>query len=254
MPRILIAVAALTIALAAGCSTAAAPQLAGREFVSVAVTDGGAPRPLVAGSVIRLSFSATDLGASAGCNHIGGTYRIDGGILIFEGGSMTEMACDPERDAQDQWLSQLLASRPAIRLAGNDLALESGSVRVSLRDREVVEPDANLVGPTWTVESIISGDAVASVPAEATATIVFKADGTFDLNAGCNSGGGNWRSVADGMEVSNILLTRMACGGAAGALESAVLAVLDAGTIAAGIDSTVLTLQAGTNGLQLRAG
>ena len=60
-----------------------------------------------------------------------------------------------------------------------------------LLDREVAEPDLNIVGPTWTVESIIHGDAVSSVPAGAIATLVFKADGTIDVNAGCNRGGGH---------------------------------------------------------------
>jgi heat shock protein HslJ len=245
--------ALLAVFVAAGCA-AAVTSLGEREFLSVAVTDGGAARPLVAGTRIRLTFSGTNLGASAGCNSIGGSYRIEGGRLVFEGGGMTEMGCDAERHAQDDWLVALLASNPTVRLAGSDLTLESGSVAVSLRDREVVEPDANIVGPTWTVESIITGDAVSSVPAGATATLVFNADGTISVRPGCNQGGGTWKPIAGGIEVSALVLTKMACDGPGGQLESAVLEVLDQGTLAASIDSTVLTLQAGGRGLQLRAG
>lgn len=240
------------LAAASGCA-ASAPSLAGRVFLSVGVTDGGVARPLVPGTRIRLDFRAGDLGASAGCNSMGGTYRIEDGRLVFEGGSMTEMGCDPDRDAQDQWLITLLASRPAARLTGDELILESGSVVVRLLDRKVVEPDVALSGPTWTVVSIIDGGAVSSVPAGAVATMAFKANGTFELNAGCNQGGGAWKAVGTGIEVSDLVLTKKACEGPGGTLESAVVGVLRAGSIAAAIDSNQLTLQAGTKGLQLRA-
>lgn len=243
---------AVLMTTAAGCA-ASSPALAGREFLSVAVTDGGAAKALVAGTRIRLNFKASDLGASAGCNSLGGTYRIDSGRLIFEGGSMTEMGCDPNRDAQDQWLIQLLASKPATRLTGDELVLESGSVVVRLLDRKVVEPDVALVGPTWTVVSIITGDAVQSIPDGVIAALVFKGDGTVDVNAGCNQGGATWKAVGSGIEVADLALTKRACEGAGGQLESALVGVLRAGSIAAAIDSDLLTLQAGAQGLQLRA-
>lgn len=237
--------------LATGCS-APAMQLTDHEYLSVNVIENGAPRALVAGTRIRLNFSASDLGASAGCNSIGGTYRIDGGRLVFEGGGMTEMGCDDERHAQDGWLVTFLGSKPAIRLAGTDLTLESGTTVVTLRDRTVVEPDLNLVGTTWTVESIINGDAVSSVPAGAVAMILFKDDGTFDVDAGCNRGSGRWSATGAGLAISDLGLTKMACQGAGAALESEVVAVLDQGSLVADITSSQLTLISGTRGLGLR--
>lgn len=243
----------LLMAIGAGCSAASSPRLTDRAFLSVAVTDNGAARPLVAGTRIRLDFRGTDLGASAGCNSIGGTWSVEGGKLVFDGAGMTEMGCDPARHAQDDWLVELLGSRPTILLNGNELTLESGAVVVRLLDREVVEPDLALVGPAWSVESIITGDAVSSLPGGAIATLVFKADGTVDINAGCNRGGAMWTAVGGGLEIENIGLTKMACQGPGGQLEAAVLAVLGAGTVGASIDASALTLQAGANGLQLRA-
>lgn len=252
--RLLVGLALVTIAGPLGaCAAAANPGLADRVFLSVAVTDGGAPRALVAGTRIRLNFQATDLGASAGCNSIGGTYRIDNGVLVFEAGAMTEMGCDPERLAQDDWLVKLLGSRPVATVAGNELTLQSGSVLVRLMDRKVVEPDVALVGPSWTVVSIISGDAVSSVPQGAEATLRFRADGSVEVNAGCNMGSGTWKLVGTGLEITGVGLTKRACQGPGGALESAVMSVLNAGSMAAAIDSNVLTLQAGEQGLQLRA-
>jgi hypothetical protein len=46
----------------------------------------------------------------------------------------------------------------------------------------------------------------------------------------------------------------MACAGAAGALESAVVGTLGAGTIVAAIEANQLVLRAGAGGLGLRGG
>jgi heat shock protein HslJ len=241
-----------TLALAA-CAADSAPQLAGKEYVAANFTDGGQDRALVPGTKLRLNFSATDIGASAGCNHMGGTYRIDGGRLIVDNLATTDMGCDADLMTQDQWLSELLGAGPTVSLVVNDLVLEAGSVRITFVDREVAEPDAKLVGPTWTVESIITGDAVSSVPAEPVATLVFKEDGTLEVNAGCNHGSGTWTAVPGGIEVGPLMLTKMACQKDGADLESAVLGVLEAGTIGAQIDSTLMTLTAGDRGLMLRA-
>ena len=246
-----------TLSLLVGACAAvpgAAPQLAGREFVSSTVTDGGADKALVANTKLRLTFSADgNVGGYAGCNHISGTYRVDGGRLLAGNLGTTEMGCPPELMAQDEWYGALLGANPTISLTGNNLVIEAGSVRVSFLDREVAEPDAKLVGPTWTVESIITGDAVSSIPGDAVATLVFREDGSLEVNAGCNRGGGTWATVAGGIEVGPLMLTKMACQKDPATLESAVLTVLEAGTISAQIDSSLMTLMAGNQGLMLRA-
>ena len=85
------------------------------------------------------------------------------------------------------------------------------------------------------------------------ATLTFNADGTLDVNDGCNQGSARWITAGAGIEVSDLVLTKKACEAAGGALEAAVVSVLRAGTIAAAIESNMLTLQAAGNGLQLRA-
>jgi heat shock protein HslJ len=74
------------------------------------------------------------------------------------------------------------------------------------------------------------------------------------MSPGCNQGSATWAAVGGGIRITDLGLTKMACPGAAGELEAAVVAVLSAGTIAATIESDLLTLQAGARGLQLRAG
>jgi heat shock protein HslJ len=250
-PAALLALAVAGVFALAAC--AGVSQLAGKDFVSVAVTDGGAPRPLAPGTSITMAFTPTDVSGNAGCNHYGGTYRIENGLLRADNLGMTAMGCDPERDAQDVWLLRLLGSKPAISLIGTDLTLTSGSIVITLRDREIVEPDSELVGTTWQLDGVIAGDAVSSLPAEPIATLVFRADGTIEVNTGCNRGSGTWSAVAGGIDLGPVLLTKMACQKDPATLESAVLGVLEADSIAAAIEGPRLTLQAGGRGLILRA-
>ena len=251
--RLVAALAAIVVlGTVAGCA-GSAPQLAGRAFLSVGVTDGGAAKPLVAGTRVRIDFRDSDLSASAGCNTLGGPFRADNGTLITDSLAMTEMGCDPDRAAQDQWLAQLLGSRPSIRLAGDELTLQAGTVVVRLMDRRVADPDVALAGPTWTVVSIINGDAVSSVPDGATATLQFHDDGTVSVSAGCNVGNATWVAAAGGIRFGALGLTKKACFGAAGELENAVVAVLAAGDVGATIQASMLTLVAGGRGLQLQA-
>jgi len=91
------------------------------------------------------------------------------------------------------------------------------------------------------------------VPAGATATLVFNADGTVDVNPGCNHGRGSWTRDGTGIAFKDVVLTKMACADPAGSLENAVLAVLNQGAVQASIRANVLTLQAGGHGLQLTA-
>lgn len=236
--------------LLAGCAQQPGAALDGRTFLSTGVTVDGEPFDLVDGTSIQLMFrDGGQLGASAGCNSIGGTYRIEGGTFVFEGGGMTEMGCDPDRHAQDDWLVELLGSRPSIALAGNDLTLTAGTTVVRLLDREVAQPDLGLTGPIWTVDSIITGDTVASAPNGAIATLQFFADGRVDVSSGCNTGGGHYEVSGSVIQFSDLVTTDMACADGRGDLEAAVMAVLNAGPLIAAIDAANLTLMAGPNGL-----
>ena len=246
---------AIVAMLLAGCSFLGSPGagVAGRTFLSTAVTDGGAPRHLVAGTRIRLSFDKEGtIGASAGCNSFGGTYRVEGGVLRIDGGFMTEMGCDPERAAQDDWLFAFLGSGPSVSLTGNVLVLTARTVALQLLDREIAEPDVPLVGPTWTVASIVAGDAVSSVPADVAATLVFGADGHVAVQTGCNAGEGTYTIDGSQLTFGDLVMTKRACDGPAGAMESAVLAVLRSDQVQFRIDASSLSLRITTGGLDLQ--
>jgi heat shock protein HslJ len=236
----------------AGCNAGGADALDGRTFLGTSVVEGGEDRPLVADTEIRLTFNEGQLGASAGCNTFGGSFRVENGALIVEGGAMTEMGCDEDRAAQDEWLFAFLGNRPRVALSDNELVLTAGETVITLLDREVAEPDLALVGPTWTVDTIISGDAASSVPAGITATITFAEDGSMNIQTGCNSGAGHYTVEGDRIELSGIQQTLIGCDDARGAVEAAVIAVLGPGTATYAIESDSLTLMMGDHGLVLR--
>lgn len=252
--RSLAIVATLTLVLGACGTIVPKPPLDGRTFLSVDVTQDGAIRPLLSGTSISLRFEDGRIGASAGCNTMGGTYTMDGDRIRIDGAGMTQMGCDQERHDQDSWLFGFLGSGPRSTLSGNDLVLTSGGTTIKLVDREVAEPDLPLVRTTWTVTTIFAGGTASSLPAEVVASLEFTADGRVSVQAGCNSGGGTYRVDGSTLRFSELGMTKRACDGPPGQMEAAVRAVLAADAVAFAIDANTLTLMAGDHGLGLTGG
>ena len=163
---------------------------------------------------------------------------------------MTDMGCAAPLMAQDQWVADLL-NGSTITLDGTSLTLAKASIRVTLLDRVVADPDRPLLGTRWVLDGIISGDAVSSVPAGVTAAITLTA-GQVAVEAGCNSGNGTATVSGTTIAFGSIGLTRKACTPDVMSVEQAVMAVLS-GTVTYSIEAASLTLKAGSHGLMLRA-
>jgi heat shock protein HslJ len=238
-----------------GASPAASQgaSLDGRTFLSMAVTENGAPRPLVPGTRLRLAFADGRIGASAGCNQLSAAYRLDGSTLVVDSLVTTDMGCDPQRHDQDGWLASFLRGRPTVNLSGDDLSLRRDATVIQLLDRRVADPDRPLVGPTWRLESLIQGQVVSSIPDGVAAMLVFGADGRVAIETGCNTGAATYTLEGDSIRLSGISLTKRACTGSLGEVEQAVLGVLQPGSLGYRIETSVLTLSAGDRGLGLRA-
>ena len=222
-------------------------RLDGRTFLSTSI-DG---RALVPGSRVRLSFDGGGIGASAGCNSMGGPYAVADGKLVVGQLAMTEMACDPALMSQDTWLAGFLDGA-SVSLAGDALGLAKDGVTLTLLDRDVADPDRPLVGTRWVVDGLVLGEAVSSVPQGIVASVVFT-DAEASVATGCNSGAASVEIAETTLTFGPLALTKMACPADAMEVEHAIAATLG-GTVTYTIEADVLTLDAGGSGLVLRAG
>ena len=244
----ILAIAALVAACGGGSATPGptAQTLDGRTFLSTKV-DGPA---LVAGTVIRMTFKDGNVSVNAGCNTFGGQYRIDGDRLVVGPIITTEIGCQPNLAAQDQWIAGLIGGA-TIGLDGNTLTLALSGIRVVFLDRVVADPDLPLLGTRWVVDGLINGNAASSVPAGMIASFTFS-DGNVDLETGCNSGSATVTVDGSSITLGTLSLTKKGCGQGLAALEQAVTTVAR-GTVTYAIVADQLTLMTGGIGLTLRA-
>ena len=214
-----------------------ADMLVDQTFVSTSVTG----YELATGTSVTLSFTATDLSATAGCNTLGGAYSLQGGKLVVDGDlRSTMMACPEPVMAQDTWISEFLQSDPAIVATGDGIALTSGDVTIELAaETGGTAGTPTLIGPTWTLVGIESGDAVSSVPAGVEPpTLVFAADGSVAVFTGCNSGSTTAAVGDDGfITFEPMMTTMMSCGPDADGVAATVTGMLD-GRVAYGWSGT----------------
>jgi len=186
--------AGLILGTIAACATPAASGgdggwPTGRTFLSTSVIENAAPKMLVTGTRISLSFDVGGgISANAGCNTMGGTGRLRSGKLEVTDVATTLMGCRDELNRQDTWLLDFLTGNPAMTMAGNALTLTGNAITIELTDRTVPDPDRPLLGTRWVVDTIFHGDVASSVPQEAPATLVIDEAGGFQASTGCVGG------------------------------------------------------------------
>ncbi len=231
----------------AGEPAGTAPTTADLDARTFIVTEAGG-HDVVQGSTISLRFEDGRLGILAGCNQMSGDYEIIDGVLVVGQVITTEMGCEPDLMDQDAWISGFVDGA-GLDLDGDTLTLVNGDVMLRAMDESAAAPDLPLAGTTWTVDGLVTADAVSSMPAGVSASMVF-ADGQVAVHAGCNRGSGQ-ATVTDGtITFGPIMTTRMACQPVAMQVEKHVLAVLR-GDVGYAIDAGTLTI--GGNGVGLVA-
>jgi heat shock protein HslJ len=255
--RLAAALLVMTLVAAAcgddGRNVGAAATLRGRTFLSDSVTVSGDPRPLVTGTQIRLTFYADGrITATAGCNMLSGTFRVDRDHLVISELGSTEMGCDAARHSQDEWLASVLTANPTYALADARLQVRSEDTVLALLDREVADPDRPLLHTVWAVDGVIDGSMAGSIPSGTSATMVLDDDKIDVTITSCNQISGSVKIAPTTIEVGHLVTTDVACTGAAAALETAIVAVLD-GKITYAIEATTLRLtRSNGKGLTLR--
>lgn len=120
----------LSLLLIAGCASAtdSAAQIAGTNWRFTQI-DGAPP---VSGHA-KISFKKNSLGASVGCNNMGGDWRVEDDRLIAGPLTQTEMYCAAPLWDQEKALNALLTSAPVIVIQGDRMTLKSHGRSAELR-------------------------------------------------------------------------------------------------------------------------
>jgi heat shock protein HslJ len=191
-----------------------------------------------------LTFARGEITVSAGCNALTGTYTVEDDTLVVDGLGGTEMACEPELMAQDEWISGFLTSRPTIAIAEPEVSLSVGDEVLTLT-AEPTDTRRAISDTPWVLDTIIDGETASSVPSGVTAAVDFSPDGSLAVGTGCNTGTGGYATPdVDGpLVIDPPSLTRRRCDEEAMGVEAAMVAVLD-GEVEAVVDGDRLTLTA----------
>lgn len=214
--------------------------LAGLDFL-LESAEGFMP---VQGTTVRLSFDATSLNISGGCNSLFGTYSLcDGRICVADLGT-TDIGCEPALHEQDTWLGDFFGASPLVAQSGARLTLEGTGATLSFLDREVADPDRPLVGPTWRVDTLIQGNGPTAGASSVaiTPTLQFKADGAYDVFTGCHTGSGTYTVAGASITLSGAAYTEEGCLAPNEMVNDHIVEVLAEGTVAYEIEARRLTI------------
>lgn len=241
---------ATTLALA-GCGLLGADtaELDG-EWVLRSGSVDGQPLALVADRVVTLRIDGDEVGGTAACNIYGGTIERDGSSIAISALSMTEMGCDePTMALEAAYLAALVAVTTADR-AESSLLLEGPGVELAF-GLEVPEPDAGLVGTAWSLESMVTGDAVSSVLGPA--TLVLEEDGTMRGSTGCRDFTARYELSGADLRVSDLAVDQVECEEGVASQDAHVLGTFE-GQVRLSIEGSRLSISGPDRGLDYLAG
>jgi heat shock protein HslJ len=196
----------------------------------------------VAGTHVALTFRTNgSVSAYAGCNNLSGTGRVSGGRLIIGDLRQTQLACEPGRMNQDQWLARFLTAKPAWNLAGDQLQLASDTVLLTLTDRGATSPGHGLTGTRWVIDASSTGGTVASVPHGISAYLTIDSAGHMSGSTGCAPITGTAHIGSTTITVASLAPAKGTCPPQAAAVDAAIRDTLR-GSVGYTIQAGTLTL------------
>ncbi|MFC9822076.1 META domain-containing protein [Streptomyces erythrochromogenes] len=240
---------ALVLALAAaGCGRAeegagaVLPDPVGRWAVE-SLTTGG--RTLHAPEAARLDFGDNQVKGNYGCNGFTAAVSFAGtsAVTVTPGASTTMACADMEFETA---FAKLFTGRLTIDRGPDRLTLKTADGSTIAMTSAPATPDAPLTAVEWTVQSLISGTSVSSLPAGAagTARFTIAADLSVSGTLGCNRFSAQVTREGDRLTFGPLTTTRMACDGPAGEVEAKLTDLFASGPLVSGIEGRRLTLTA----------
>ncbi len=114
--------------IASGCAPSQSASLVGTWRLN-AYGPKETPTPAVTGAEATLTFdNKAGVTGNAGCNSLGGTYKVDGDQITFSDVVSTLMACDDSRMAQESAVTQVLSGTAKYELKDNTLTLTNNNM------------------------------------------------------------------------------------------------------------------------------
>jgi heat shock protein HslJ len=223
-------------------------QLINREFI---LEDATGYEP-VANTVIRVSFTASELRFSAGCNLYSAAYEIENNVIVVKEMGSTLMGCDEERATQDAWLAEFFEGKPRLTVSGDTLSISSDDATLTFLDREVTEPDQALTGTLWTVDTLVEGEAATSIVSTLeNPELTFDNEGRVVIETGCNTGVGTFAVTKNELTFNDVSFTKSTCATSeATALIEHLEDVFSNGTANYSIEAARLSIERGDMGIQ----
>lgn len=210
-------------------TTGARGGIAGQRFVARSAEG----RELVDGTELELRFAGARLAASAGCNRISGRFQLEQGTLAFVGKpAVSMMACEPPAlMRQEAWYIDWLRRGVDLHIDADTLTASARGVTVTYRREAATSEGAGqapILGTTWELVSTAArGADPEPLPEGVGIPSLTIRDGRAKLFTGCNRGSAAADVGDDGFITFGVVATtRKACPGAAGEIETKVLAVL----------------------------
>ncbi|MFF3860310.1 META domain-containing protein [Streptomyces sp. NPDC002209] len=246
-PAGLAVVSALALALTA-CSEGGASQTRvlpdpKGSWAVESLTTGG--RTLHAPDSARLDLAEKEATGNYGCNAFKAEVAFAGtSSVTVTPGPTTTMACaDSEFETA---FAGLLKGRLTIDRGPDRLTLKTSDGSTIAMSTKPPVPNAPLTDTWWTVESLVTGDTVSPLPAEAAGKA------RFELTAGLAASGSlgcnrfSAQATGDGarLRFGPLTTTRMACEGAVGEVERKLTELFAADSLTWSIEGRTLTLTA----------
>lgn len=220
------------------------------EWVLRSGSVDGQPLPLVADRVVSLRIAGDEIGGTAACNIYGGTIERTGSSIAISALSMTEMGCDEATMALESAYLAALAEVTTADRAESSLLLEGPGVELTFA-LDVPEPDAALVGTAWSLESMVTGDAVSSVLGSA--TLVLEEDGTLRGSTGCRDFTARYELSGADLRVSDLAVDQVECAEGIVSQDAHVLGTFE-GEVQLSIEGGRLSISGIDRGLDYLAG
>ncbi|WP_405702045.1 META domain-containing protein [Streptomyces sp. NBC_00069] len=218
------------------------PDLKGSWAVE-SLTTGG--RTLHAPDNARLDLAEKEATVNYGCNGFKAAVAFAGtsAVTVTPGPTTLTSCADMEFEKE---FAKLFTGRLTMDRGPDRLTLKTADGSTIAMSTKPPVPDSRITGTEWIVESLISGDSVSPLPAEAAGKTRFLL--TADLAASGSLGCNRFSAQASGdgaqLTFGPLTTTRMACEGPVGEVERTLTELFAASPLTWHIEGRSLTLTA----------